>query len=120
MDGDGTALMVPTLAAGERILPDASDLTAPHQTLPSSSAGQTLKEPGSNSANRAAFADVGAARFDAPLMVQAPVLAVRDSAADRWGFDRHFGAIVSRPNCYRLVDGCRSEAENNAVRGLAR
>ncbi len=33
MDGNGTALMAPTLAAGARILPDAADLLAPHTTL---------------------------------------------------------------------------------------
>jgi hypothetical protein len=33
MDGDGTPLMAPTLAAGRRILPSAADLAVPHGTL---------------------------------------------------------------------------------------
>jgi uncharacterized delta-60 repeat protein len=35
MDGNGTALMAPSLAAGVRILPDADDLQVPHTTLAS-------------------------------------------------------------------------------------
>ena len=33
LDGDGTPLMAPALAAGIRILPTAADLVVPHQTL---------------------------------------------------------------------------------------
>jgi hypothetical protein len=76
MDGDGTALMVSTLAPGLRILPDAADLLAPHMTLaaPARTAAPTAAD------NAAARAEAGAgtrenARLEdqagpAPLLLQ--------------------------------------------------
>ncbi len=72
MDGNGTALMAPTLAAGVRILPDAGDLQAPHTTLaaPPLLAGQ----PGAPLV--AAFP--GAARVTPPQAT--PVFAITPAA----------------------------------------